>query len=635
MSGNFIAGLNPEQQQAVVSPGHALVIACPGSGKTAMLSAKAAYLLSRNKRVVAVTFTKDAAHELRERIVKKVGHDRKDMFRRLWVGTFHSAGLAIASPARLAKGSFGTDMLSEMMKAKKGTDDSSSIMDEHQRLILINRILKDCGGANDEGIVDRDAVNEALVYIESVKAGDITCAEGDQSTHAKMYRAYAAYMRSKKSIDFQDIILGSLEAMKTGASMPFPTDHLLVDEFQDTDKQQLEIVLMHRSRSVITVVGDDDQSIYGWRRALGMKGMEQFAAAVGAEKIVMGTNYRCRAEILEHAGYLISVNRARMDKRLFAAKGKGGFAAWEAFGNTELESEAILFEAQRAIRDKATMAVITRNNRALMNVEALLRAYGVPYTTSTSILTTQEFALLSSLMVAVAAKSHKIPEMALGAAGVSHKGMTALASLFGGKFDDRKNISKDFDIDKADVDKYRELRRRYLDWCDQYDPVAQVNSLVARGIFTWVNEFCGGTMNLGIVDAMEGLLVPSGGRGQDFNETIKSLKNSMDRDPADKSLKVALMTAHSSKGLEFDRVWIAQCRDGGFPSKGDPSEERRLMYVAMTRAREWLMVSHAGNISKISPYIGDREASETKLRRAPEGRYKITPDRPLAVARKT
>jgi len=224
--------------------GHCLAIAAPGSGKTKTLAVKAALLLSRGKSVTAVTFTRDAALELRDRILAIAGQQAVSM---LLVGTFHSIDLLMAFPGK-QKTAMGADIL------RKG----------HSRLSRPWEIVRE---GSRRGFVAcaiehaelEPTIEEATAVIEGIKSGH---SKPETQRHAELAATYQDIMGRHGVIDFQDILLKTNEALDQGVISPLQCDHLLIDEFQDTDLAQFKWAMHHRKSSVLTAVGDDDQSIY-------------------------------------------------------------------------------------------------------------------------------------------------------------------------------------------------------------------------------------------------------------------------------------------------------------------------------------------------------------------------------------
>jgi hypothetical protein len=282
--------LDAAQAEAVAADGHCLILACPGAGKTRTLAAKSARLLKAapGARVCAVTFTREAAREIRARILQEAGEGAEG---RVVAGTFHALCWRQLGGSR-------EPVAGEGERSAYAARAAAAVRAELQP-------------------------ETALAIIEACKAGSPVPFPGLDT--GRLLAAYQEILLRNGKIDFQDLVARALEGMRRGTVAPVPATHLLVDEFQDTDESQLAWVFAHaRAGAQVTAVGDDDQSIYGWRRALGHEGMERFAAHLGAKRLFLGTNYRSRPEIVEAAARLIERNRGRQAKALRSARPPGG-----------------------------------------------------------------------------------------------------------------------------------------------------------------------------------------------------------------------------------------------------------------------------------------------------------------------
>jgi superfamily I DNA/RNA helicase len=231
--------------------------------------------------VGAVTFSKDAAVELRDRIVALAGADAR---RRLVAGTFHSLAFK------------------QLRDPRGGRRDIAS---DGDRLGILGRVLAELGL--------EWKVDEAVPVIEKIKTEFGKTEPG--SVEAQLYDAYQDALQRNGKIDFQDMLRLAVQGMESGDIEPYAFTDLLVDEFQDTDPLQYRWVELHaRAGARVTVVGDDDQSIYGFRAALGFRGMQEFASTFDAQRVVLGSNYRCRSEILSAADCVIRNNVDRIAK---------------------------------------------------------------------------------------------------------------------------------------------------------------------------------------------------------------------------------------------------------------------------------------------------------------------------------
>lgn len=576
---DLVAGLNPEQREVALYRGHCLAVACPGSGKTKTLATKAALQLNEGLKVAAVTFTRDAAIELRDRIVRLAEPGCKP---RLLVGTFHSIDMLMAFPKKF-KGEYGRNILAAM--------DSPfvqpwNIVKEGVRRSYVLRAMQQAGL--------KMMMDEASSIIERVKASP-NAIDLDES-HRVLVETYLALMTESKHIDFQDIILNTNAALRNKTLTPLAVDSLLLDEYQDTDAAQYEWSVLHgRAGIPITAVGDDDQSIYGFRRALGYGGMDRFAKEFNALRVLLGTNYRCHAEILRSAEHLITRNTERIDKILHANKGPGGIVHWETFPSQMEEYAAVAEEAYIASQENAGFAVIARTNKELTNIQGAMVSRGVRYrrTDGRSIFDCPEVQVFAAILRCIIKPVPNDVDMVLAWAGMNNEDTAEIRRLFGTNI--RIGSSIDFKNSKVSEDgakKWRSFAKKHAEW----GSALLTNSFRAinLGVYEWLDE------NLQKPNSPEVLRVARSMFDVDNNtlqEQLQKCRNaelkSREDEKTDDSESVAwLITAHGSKGLEYDRVWIVGLQAGEFPSeKSSLEEERRLMYVAMTRARNMLWVS--------------------------------------------
>lgn len=581
---DLLSELNPEQRQVALHSGHCLSIACPGSGKTKMLATKAATLLNDGERVCAVTFTRDAALELRERTMKLADPRGKA---RLLVGTFHSVCSLMAAPSRF-KGEFGRAILETMRSPYKTP---WNIVKEGVRVSYVIRAIRESGV--------KIQLRDATPIIELAKEAGGQLPNLDPELQ-EMVDIYCKLMTDAGVIDFQDIILRTNAALRDGSMSTLPVDHLLVDEYQDTDKAQYEWSAHHGRAGVqLTVVGDDDQSIYAFRRALGYSGMERFAKEFGALQVQLGTNYRCRSEILAAAERLISRNTERIQKRLFAQKGEGGVVSWESFKDTEAEYAAVAEEAFVALGEGATFAVISRTNDELTLLQAAMHMRGVPYrkTDGRSIFDCPEVQVYAALLRSLVKPVGNDLDQVLSWAGMEAEDTGRIRRLFGtniliGSKDDFRSAG----ISDKGIEIWRNFAKRHAGWATmkQQGFLASINF----GVYEWLAETLQKPHNVAVLNAahrmfeveegtLESHLASMRAREEKQNQAEKKAEKE-----DDEQIAALLTTAHGSKGLEFDRVWVVGLQAGSFPSeKSSLEEERRLMFVAMTRAREVLYVS--------------------------------------------
>lgn len=552
-----LEGLNPPQREVVDLRHHCVAVAVPGGGKTATIAAKAAVLLaSPNATVGAVTFSKDAAVELRDRILALARPDAK---KHLLAGTFHSLAY-------------------KQLGRRNGR--APDIATDGDRTGLLIKVLSDVG-------LDWK-VEDAIAAIEAIKTNFGLAQSG--SAEEILYRGYQDSLERNGKIDFQDMLRLAVEGMQNGTIEPYPFTYLLVDEFQDTDPLQYEWIALHANAgSILTVVGDDDQSIYGFRSALGFRGMESFIRQFDAQQVVLGNNYRCHAEILGAAGRIIRNNRDRIPKELVAHKGPGGQVHFQRFPDEYAEAVAAMEHLAVALRNGQSAAVLARTNRILDPVEAVCRSHGVKYfrASGKSILSRPEAALMCNLLELVQKTKDTGVDALLSFVGIGTEELRLLYSKGRANTDQRqRNELLELGLSETSADHYRELMKRLAEWRSLYD--RQFYSLVLEGAREWMMEHTDADPARRAITTTYDVLSRLNGP---FSDRLEFLRRDNNEPSAD---ALILTTMHSSKGLEWDRVWIIRAEETVVPDeKSTESEERRLFYVAVTRAREDLRLSMA------------------------------------------
>ncbi len=604
--------LNPAQVEAVVHPpGPLLVVAGAGSGKTRVITYRLARLVADGadpRRIVAVTFTNKAAGELRERVDKLLWERMRVGSRGLWVGTFH------AISARLLR----------QWGAAVGLRKDFVIYDDDDQKRLLGRVLTDLK------VPDRMfPVRQVLSVIDRAK-NQGTDASAFQSNDyfddvvGKAYRLYEERLAAANATDFGGLLLSTLKlcASDTPAAGEIAErfDHVLVDEFQDTNSVQYRLVrLLARRTGSITVVGDEDQSIYRWRGADIRNILDFERDHPGAKLVKLEQNYRSTGNILRAANSIIEKNSERRPKRLFTEAGEGDpIILFE--GETERDEAEFVasrieggLSAARAPRD---FAVFYRTNAQSRVLEDALRARDLPYSVvgGTRFFDRAEIKDLIAYMRAVANPDDglalqrivNVPARGIGAATVDRIGdliyerkisaWQALELVSGDEqllsTGPRKKVG-------AFVDLMRKLRaegaglgpaalaEKVLELTGYRDALASEATLEAEGRIENLLEFVA-QMREYEREAEEPTL-------HGFLERV-ALASDVDGYDPEKGA-VSLMTVHTAKGLEFPVVFITGLEERIFPharSVDDDSaveEERRLCYVAVTRARQQLFLS--------------------------------------------
>ncbi len=608
-----LKGLNPPQKEAVLTTrGPLLILAGAGSGKTRVLTHRIAHLIDEGTpayRIMAITFTNKAAREMKERVAHLSGAAADEA----WISTFHS------SCARILRRDI----------EKLGYKRQFSIYDDDDQMTLLRTIIKELD-LDDKLYPPRqaksiisDAKNKLLTPMEWFKAqnGDFKAKK-----YLEIFQLYEKRLKGNDALDFDDLLVKTLELLTTHPPvLQYYQDrfhYILVDEYQDTNMAQYEFVrLLAQNRRNICVVGDDDQSIYGWRGA-DIRNILEFERDYPDAKVIkLEQNYRSTSNVLDAANQVIAHNRGRKEKALWTDAGEG--------------EKISLYRAQDERDESAWVCAQLRR----------LKGQGVPYGSAAVLYRTN-------------AQSRALEE-ALVRSGIPYR-------VYGGmKFYDRKEVkdliaylrclcNPDDDISMrriinvpkrgigdSTVDQMQQhaiqheipLFSAVLDYQDiglgtrARGAVAQLSALLtelmglrfelsASALLKEIIERTGyikaleadktdeGVSRVENVHEFEGALAqyeqqnPEGGL-EGFLENV-ALVTDLDS-LEEKTSALTLMTLHSAKGLEFPVVFLVGLEEGIFPItraifSGDDDqleEERRLAYVGITRAMRKLFITHA------------------------------------------
>lgn len=550
--------LNPFQERAVAATGHCTILACPGSGKTRVLSERAARLLANHHkgRLCAVTFTRDAAEELRSRILASCGQAHA---RRLAVGTFHSLALAQLKRASRKK--------------------PLRLLSEGERLAVLRRCW--------EQHAPELSFDEVVRAVDAAKAR-LTPPLFSAPPLEALFHAYQDLMESEGAMDFSDLLLASVRKMANGEMTPLPIRWLLVDEAQDMDEVQMEWILLHGRAGVeVTLVGDDDQSLYAFRHALGYAGLREITFALSATETTLPVNYRCAPNILAHAAKLIAHNKDRAVKKITAHRDDLGevrvVRAPSRWDEVDLIAEAI-----KKSGEDQEWAVLGRTNSLLDAAEAALSDAGLPYTRSggKSVWEHSIGSVFLGLLRTTLDDSWTGVANALSFCGIHPEWVNGYSRRTSGGCAARLDMAIDHTQEDDSTRKILiRLRMGLAGWVKQ--AAKGRPSLVVHGVAGFLADYCKPNQ-LNLLRRLEASIAKMpGSLAQRLS--ILGRPNANRQKPA-----VQIMTLHASKGLEFDNVWVMGCEDGNLPHTDSTEEdERRLLYVGMTRARHRLILSSA------------------------------------------
>ncbi|MBI5835875.1 MAG: UvrD-helicase domain-containing protein [Candidatus Eisenbacteria bacterium] len=609
-SSDLLSDLNEPQRQAVRHPGGPLlVLAGAGSGKTRVLTRRVAWLLRergvRPEAVLAFTFTNKAARELRERIAAAVGEPKG-----LWVGTFHSTGVRILRR-------WGPEI---------GIRRDFSIYDDDDQLSVVRALLREEGGTGGKEVTPRQVLSRISDAKEAGVGPEELARHARSPLDRRVARLYARYqeeLERASALDFDDLIVCTLRLLRerpaVEAALAGRFEHVLVDEYQDTNAAQAELVNRLASRhGNLCVVGDDDQAIYGWRGADPTHILNFDAAHPGATVIRLEQNYRSTGTILDAANAVIRNNRSRRGKELWTENPRGEKLEWLLARDEEEEAELVRQRVAQAMGAGLTagdFAVLYRTNAQSRALETSLRRAGLPYQLVGGVAFYQRREI-KDLLAYLRLLLH--PEDDLAFRRIANVPPRGLGDVF---FE-----TLDAEAREGLIPLLEALRRR-------------------SGRGDLATRHAGARELLGLLDALAGLREESVDvlvAGLVERTGFRSFLEKSDPDTADERLenvaeliagatafalraeeptleaflaeaalladidrmaddaeRVTLMTAHAAKGLEFPVVCVVGMEEGLFPhanSALDPArleEERRLFYVALTRAQQQVLLTGA------------------------------------------
>jgi DNA helicase-2/ATP-dependent DNA helicase PcrA len=606
----YLATLNPAQAAAVQAlDGPILVLAGAGTGKTRVLTTRLGHLIHMRRawpsQILAVTFTNKAAHEMRDRVAQLIGPMAQD----LWIGTFHA--LAARTLRRHA----------ELV----GLKTNFTILDTDDQLRLLKQLIE--AARLDErrwparvllGVIERWK-DRALVpdKVSEDEAGEL--AGGGMIA---LYRAYQARLATLNACDFGDLMLHSVELFQRRPEIleiyQQRFRYLLVDEYQDTNVvQYLWLRLLARQHHNICCVGDEDQSIYGWRGAEIGNILRFETDFPGAQVVRLEQNYRSTGHILGAASGLIANNRDRLGKTLWTQSGEGDpvkvLGTWD--GEEEARRVGDEIEAlQRAGGALSEIAILVRAGFQTREFEERLMTLGVPYRVIGGLRFYERAEIRDAIAyLRVVAQPDddlaferivNVPKRGLGdatlqalhrAARAGSSSLFVAAHRLVGTDELKPAARKAIATLVTDFDRWRGLADR-MPHGELAETVLDESGYTAMWQADKSAEAPGRLENLKeLVTAMDEFENLGG-----FLEHVSLVMEQNEEAGAD---QVVLMTLHSAKGLEFDSVFLPGWEEGLFPNQRalqdtgarGLEEERRLAYVGLTRARQRAFICYAAN----------------------------------------
>lgn len=630
------AGLNVSQQEAVnYLHGPCLVLAGAGSGKTRVITHKIARLIQAGcepKRIAAITFTNKAAAEMRERAKGLIGKAAKDVI----ICTFHALGVRMLREDGAALG----------LKAQFSILDSDDVL----------ALLKDCGGTTDAAVARQWQWTISLWKNQGLNAdtalAQCTVGNDEHRSAAMVMKLYQERLTAYQSVDFDDLIGLPLKLLQNHSDVrekwQKALGHVLVDEYQDTNATQYELLKLlvgwpDKADARFTAVGDDDQSIYGWRGAT-LDNLRKLPVDFPSLKVIkLEQNYRSTGTILEAANNVIGPNPKLFPKKLWSALGDGEPVRVVDADNEEHEAERVVariqsLRANSAHKEFKDFAVLYRANHQSRLLETALRRAQIPYKVSggTSFFDRAEIKDLCAWFRLLANQDDDpafLRAITSPKRGIGHTTLQQLGE-FAGKykismFEALFSASLAAALPKRAVDGLHEFGRylnelefraksttgaeaarefltnwlkeihfeKYLYDSEDSEKIAAARWNNVLEFCDWMAQRCGG-----VIEDVAGVTTQSEIRSMlEIAQNVALLSTISEREQ-DQNV-VTLSTLHASKGLEWPHVMLVGVTEGMLPfrvedAEGDSEgllqriqEERRLMYVGITRAQRSLAVS--------------------------------------------
>ena len=606
----LLEGLNSPQKEAVLhTEGPLLVFAGAGSGKTRVITHRVAYLIAKGvlpEKILAVTFTNKAAGEMRER-VKQLLKAPASSFQLPassvpWIGTFHSLGAFI---------------LREEGQAI-GIPRSFSILDEDDALKVVKEVLK------KEGVeLEYYAPPRVRSLISWIKTNEPDMTSLDETLRL-LFASYEKALAQAKSLDFDDLLEKTVRLFR---EHPAIVEHyqkrwqyVHIDEYQDTNHLQYLLgSMLAKQHGNIAVVGDDDQAIYSWRGA-DWRNILSFKNDWPEVKVVaLEENYRSSPSILQAANAVIARNAARHPKQLWTKKKEGPIPCWLTAGHSTAEAQYIAFHILTLFDEGKTphdIAILFRTNAQSRALEEALIAVNIPYKLVSGtkfyerkeikdLLAYARYALNPSDRIALA-RIINTPPRGIGKA-LQVKYFAYLAHNLPAQAG-RRNQSFFSPAEYARVEQFEKLCEKIRGMAQTKHAYEMIKKLIVDIGFT---DYLAGEKNgeerienvqelLAAARRYDEFQAPESTQKLLEEATLMSeqdgLINRGDQDDKGDKGKIPLMTVHAAKGLEFDVVFVTGLEEGLFPhalsqEPHELEEERRLFYVALTRARERVILT--------------------------------------------
>ncbi|CAG7584837.1 ATP-dependent DNA helicase PcrA [Peptoniphilus tyrrelliae] len=633
--------LNDKQREALLATeGPLLILAGAGSGKTKVVTSKIAYLIEElnvpSWKILAITFTNKAAKEMKDRVQKLIDRDISSM----WIGTFHSICVRILRRNIERIGYNGNFTIYDR-------DDQITVVKEAIAELSIDRdiykpraIINDISNIKSEGI-------SPIEYIEANKNNFF------KENLGKIYNLYEKKLRKNNALDFDDLLIKTVDILKSKEDIrDFYRDkfeYIFVDEYQDTNKIQYELIkLIAGAKPNLTVVGDNDQSIYKWRGADINNILNFHKDFPGAKIVKLEQNYRSSQKILDVANQVIEHNTSRIEKNLWTSRDEGKDVVYREFPHSNEEEYGVvnkIIALNYKGEEFKDMAILYRTNAQSRGFEEALVRERIPYKIVGG-LKFYDRMEVKDVLAYLRILNNTDDNVSLARIINRPKrgiGDTSLSDLL--DYADENRLSL-YDV-ITNIDDFEDLNLRARKNIKEFGSILKIlkdraENLSIGKLFEEVlyeSGYVNDLKNQNTIEAKTRLenieelhsnIMEYDREGVELSEYLNTLSLLSDVDKTSEDTGVNLMTLHAAKGLEFSTVFLVGLEEGLFPtsraleSEEEVEEERRLCYVGVTRACNNLFISSSRTRSmygKLTPAKRSRFIEEM------EGKIEIIEDK--------
>ena len=623
-----LEGLNERQREAVLEDkGAILVLAGAGSGKTKVLTSRIVELIQKGASpndILAVTFTNKAAREMQERLSSYLG---ENIVKRMWVGTFHSIC------GRILR----RDLENYKTKDNRHWDNNYVIYDDSDTKTLLKNILKDFN--LDEKVYDIKSIKSVISNAKNKMQDAYTYATYAKDYYSQkvseIYYEYEKRLALNNALDFDDMLMLAVNLLKENEEVRKKYSdrfiHILCDEFQDTNKAQYDLINMlypvDSTVGSLMAVGDVDQSIYSWRGA-DFKIILNFQENYKNTKLIkLEQNYRSTTTILDASNAVIQNNQERIEKNLYSKNGTGDkITLYEAFDNYQ-ESRYIAQKIEQLNYDKNDIAILYRTNAQSRSIEEAMMSNGIPYKVvgGLKFYDRKEIKDIIAYLKLIYNHNDNIslkriinePKRSIGDTTVNKLEQYAQKNEMS-IYEALKHLDEVEEINqraKSLLENFYTLMEEITPFQYEYKLSEYISYILERTGYAPSLRQDNSIENQSRLENLEEFInVASEFEQDDFvldsEDDLGILGNFLTQvalvsdidELQDNEKSVTLMTLHAAKGLEFPVVFLAGLEEGIFPhtrslggyeNKSELEEERRLMYVGITRAKEKLFLTYA------------------------------------------